>query len=147
MKYKRKNIGKEEIGLIKDQIEEKSKIDNPIISIVTPYYNAEDYIKETAKSVLNQTFTFFEWIIVDDGSSKESKEILKEIEKLDSRIRLLEVTEVKNEEKTHLETEKYLPKRTNTNEKNVDKRTVPLSNNARSCSGKRFGNKELCKKF
>ena len=130
MKYKRKNIGKEEIGLIKEKIEEKSKIDNPIISIVTPYYNAEDYIKETAKSVLNQTFTFFEWIIVDDGSSKESKEILKEIEEMDNRIKILEVTQSVQKRPGPKCTGKKDP--------------VP---NARSCTGKRFGNKELCKKF
>ena len=40
---------------------------NPIISIITPYYNAGKYIEETARSVLNQTFKNFEWIIVDDG--------------------------------------------------------------------------------
>ena len=147
MRFTKKNIGKEEIGIIKDKIEEKNKIENPIISIVTPYFIAEEYIEETARSVLSQTFPFFEWIIVDDGSSKEAKEKLKEIEKLDSRIRLLEVTQIKNEEKTHIETEKYLSKRTNTNEKNLDKRTVPLSNNLRTCTGKRYGNKKLCKKF
>lgn len=62
--------------------------ENPIISIITPYYNAQDYIEETAKSVLRQTFNNFEWIIVDDGSSKEGKEKLKQIEKLDSRIKV-----------------------------------------------------------
>ena len=62
---------------------------NPIISIITPYYNSQDYIEETAKSVLNQTFENFEWIIVDDGSSNESKKKLKQISKLDDRIRII----------------------------------------------------------
>ena len=66
---------------------EKNK-NNPIISIITPYYNAHDYIEETAKSVLRQTFHNFEWIIVDDGSSKEGKEKLQQIEKMDSRIKV-----------------------------------------------------------
>ena len=66
---------------------EKNK-NNPIISIITPYYNAQDYIEETAKSVLRQTFHNFEWIIVDDGSSKEGKEKLQQIEKMDSRIKV-----------------------------------------------------------
>lgn len=66
---------------------EKNK-NNPIISIITPYYNAQDYIEETAKSVLRQTFHNFEWIIVDDGSSKEGKEKLQKIEKMDSRIKV-----------------------------------------------------------
>ena len=60
----------------------------PIISIITPFYNAEEYIEETAKSLLSQTFTNFEWIIVDDGSKKQAKEKLREIEKMDSRIKV-----------------------------------------------------------
>ena len=66
----------------------KTKELEPIISIITPYYNAEEYIEEAARSVLAQTFTNFEWIIVDDGSSKQAKEKLKYIEKLDKRIRI-----------------------------------------------------------
>ncbi len=66
----------------------KKDIIEPIISIITPYYNAQDYIEETAKSVLNQTFPYYEWIIVDDGSSKEGQEKLKEIERLDTRIKV-----------------------------------------------------------
>ena len=63
---------------------------SPVITIVTPYYNAGAYIEETAKSVLNQTFTHFEWIIVDDGSTKKEKEKLQKIQKLDSRIKVFE---------------------------------------------------------
>ena len=37
-----------------------------VFSIITPYYNGQNYIDETAKSILNQTFKSFEWIIVDD---------------------------------------------------------------------------------
>ena len=64
----------------------KMNIKNPIISIVTPYYNAQDYIEETAKSVLSQTFPYFEWIIVDDGSSKEGKNIPELINKINIAI-------------------------------------------------------------
>ena len=64
-----------------------SNKNNPVISIITPYFNGQDYIEETAKSVLRQTFSNFEWIIVDDGSSKEGKEKLQQIEKMDSRIK------------------------------------------------------------
>ena len=69
----------------------------PIISIITPFYNAEEYIEETAKSLLSQTFTNFEWIIVDDGSKKQAKERLKEIEKKDSRIKVLTTDAGSNE--------------------------------------------------
>ena len=65
-----------------------SNKNNPVISIITPYFNGQDYIEETAKSVLRQTFSNFEWIIVDDGSSKEGKEKLQQIEKMDSRIKV-----------------------------------------------------------
>ena len=69
------------------------EIDNnqePIISIITPYYNSQKYIEETANSILNQTFPYWEWVIIDDGSpEEEAKKKLKEIEKMDSRIRVL----------------------------------------------------------
>ena len=63
-------------------------MNKPIFSIITPYYNGEKYIDETAKSVLSQTFKDFEWIIVDDGSSEEGKNKLKEIGSLDDRIKI-----------------------------------------------------------
>ena len=67
----------------------KNKISEPLISIITPYYNAEEYIEETAKSVLDQTFPLFEWIIVDDGSSEDGANKLKKIENLDKRIKVI----------------------------------------------------------
>ena len=54
---------------MKEYIDLDNQKINPIISIITPFLNAEEFIEETAKSVLNQTFPFFEWIIVDDGST------------------------------------------------------------------------------
>ncbi len=76
-----------ELNKINFEIEKKQK---PIISIITPYYNSQKYIEETANSILNQTFPYWEWVIVDDGSpDKEAQEKLKEIEKMDSRIRVL----------------------------------------------------------
>lgn len=62
----------------------------PKITIVTAYYNGHKYIDQTINCVLNQTFPFWEWIIVNDGSTnKESIEKLKEIEKIDKRIKVL----------------------------------------------------------
>lgn len=67
----------------------KSKNEKPIISIITSYFNDKDHIKQTARCVLNQTFPYWEWIIVDDGSTqKETKQILEEIKKLDDRIKV-----------------------------------------------------------
>ena len=56
----------------------------PFFSIVIPLYNKEDYIKDTLKSVLNQTYRSFEIIIVNDGCTDSSVEIVKSFS--DSRI-------------------------------------------------------------
>ena len=41
----------------------------PLMSVITPYYNAGKYFEQTFNCVMNQTFPWFEWIIVDDGST------------------------------------------------------------------------------
>jgi len=63
-----------------------------MISIVTPVYNAVSFIDDTIKMVLNQTYTDWEWIIVEDGSTDGTREKLQELrdsESLDSRIKLI----------------------------------------------------------
>lgn len=65
------------------------EIVNPIISIVTPFYNDGEYILETANSVLNQSFIWYEWIIIDDGSTdKKSLDILEKVKNMDDRIKV-----------------------------------------------------------
>lgn len=61
--------------------------DKPRFSVVIPLYNKEDYIKNTLKSVLNQTFKAFEIIIVNDGSNDNSLDIVKTFS--DSRITVI----------------------------------------------------------
>ena len=58
----------------------------PFFSVVIPLYNKEDYIEDTLKSVLNQTFQDFEVIIVNDGSTDKSLEKVNQFD--DSRIRV-----------------------------------------------------------
>lgn len=59
----------------------------PLVSIVTSYYNSNEYMWQTINCVLNQTFEAWEWIIVDDGSTnKEAIKYLNEVEKIDTRI-------------------------------------------------------------
>lgn len=61
----------------------------PLISVIIPFYNSKNYIKQTIYSVLNQTFPYFELLIIDDGSKdKESLRMLNEIEKIDYRIKV-----------------------------------------------------------
>ncbi|MEH2361244.1 glycosyltransferase family 2 protein, partial [Nostoc sp.] len=52
-------------------------INSPLVSVVMTTYNHEKYIAEAIDSVLNQTFTNFELIIINDGSSDRTDEIIK----------------------------------------------------------------------
>lgn len=58
---------------------------NPKVSVVMSVYNQEPYIRESIDSVLNQTFSDFELIIIDDGSTDGSEEIV--LSYVDPRIR------------------------------------------------------------
>lgn len=61
-----------------------------LVSVVTPYYNAGKYFEQTFNSVMNQTFPWFEWIIVNDGSTNEADvELLKSFAQKDGRIRVV----------------------------------------------------------
>ncbi|MCE7792501.1 glycosyltransferase, partial [Salipaludibacillus sp. CUR1] len=61
----------------------------PAISIIVPVYNSEPYIRKCLDSILSQTYTNFELIIVNDGSPDQSGMIIKEYAKKDERIRVL----------------------------------------------------------
>jgi GT2 family glycosyltransferase len=61
----------------------------PAISVVMPVYNGARYLADALQSVLAQTFTDFEVIAVDDGSSDSSLAILREFEKNDARVRVI----------------------------------------------------------
>ena len=58
----------------------------PFFSIIIPVYNVEKYLAACLDSVLNQDFTDFEIICVNDGSTDASDDILKDYQKRDSRI-------------------------------------------------------------
>ena len=57
-----------------------------MITIGIPFYNAELFLADSIKSVLSQTFTNWELILVDDGSTDNSLEIARKFELLDERI-------------------------------------------------------------
>lgn len=61
----------------------------PKYSVIMPVYNGESYIKEAIESVLNQTVKDFEFIIINDGSTDKTLEIIKAYANKDSRIRII----------------------------------------------------------
>ena len=63
------------------------------VSVITPMYNCEKFISETIESVLNQTYTNWEMIIIDDCSTDKSKQIVKQYIERDKRIRLIALNE------------------------------------------------------
>ena len=64
-------------------------LERPKISIVMPVYNTEFYLKKSISGVLNQTFKDFELILVNDGSTDNSLEIMRKFAKQDQRIKLI----------------------------------------------------------
>jgi len=62
---------------------------NPLVSIITPNYNASKFVSETIESVISQTYENWELIIVDDCSTDDSVTIIEGFIKMDSRIKLL----------------------------------------------------------
>jgi glycosyltransferase involved in cell wall biosynthesis len=59
----------------------------PLVSILTPVYNQARYIDQTIRSVLNQTYRNWEWILLDDGSTDATGDIIRRVK--DSRIQYI----------------------------------------------------------
>ena len=66
----------------------KKENSQPSVSVVMPAYNAEKYIEESITSVINQTYTNWELIVIDDGSKDNTAEIVKQFAEKDKRITL-----------------------------------------------------------
>ena len=60
----------------------------PIVSVVMSVWNGEKYIRESIESILDQTFSDFEFIIINDGSTDHTPKILAEYEQKDNRVRV-----------------------------------------------------------
>jgi len=58
----------------------------PAVSVIMPAYNCERYIEQAIRSVMGQTFTDWELIVIDDGSSDSTREIIERLAGEDSRI-------------------------------------------------------------
>jgi glycosyltransferase involved in cell wall biosynthesis len=63
----------------------------PFVSIITPNYNSEDYIKNSIESVISQTYLNWEMIIIDDASTDNSIEIIESYLQKDKRIKLIKL--------------------------------------------------------
>ena len=63
----------------------------PLVSVIMPVYNTQDYVSISIQSILNQTYQNFEIICVDDGSTDRSAEIIQKFMCEDSRIRLIQI--------------------------------------------------------
>ncbi len=61
---------------------------NPLVSVILPVYNAEKYLRDAIRSVLDQTLNDFELLLIDDGSSDNSLAIMRSF--TDSRIRIIQ---------------------------------------------------------
>jgi glycosyltransferase involved in cell wall biosynthesis len=62
---------------------------NPKISVLMPVYNGEKYIFYSIKSILDQSYKNFEFLIANDGSKDETLKIIKEFKKKDKRIKII----------------------------------------------------------
>jgi glycosyltransferase involved in cell wall biosynthesis len=62
---------------------------SPIFSVIIPTYNSTSFIERTVESVLNQTFSDFELIIIDDGSKDSTSNVLKNLAEKDTRIKII----------------------------------------------------------
>lgn len=66
--------------------------ENATVSVIVPVYNQEKYLDVSIPSILNQTYNNIEVVVVDDGSTDESLNIIKEYEKKDHRINIITKT-------------------------------------------------------
>ncbi|WP_225415454.1 glycosyltransferase family A protein, partial [Limosilactobacillus reuteri] len=62
---------------------------NDLVSVVVPVYNVEPFLKKCIDTIINQTYTNLEIILVDDGSTDLSGQICDEYKKIDKRIKVI----------------------------------------------------------
>ena len=65
----------------------ESRMRKPLLTVVMAVYNGEHYLREAIESILNQTYPDFEFVIVNDGSTDGTKDLLDRYSRVDGRIR------------------------------------------------------------
>jgi glycosyltransferase involved in cell wall biosynthesis len=65
-------------------------IQNPVLTVIMPVYNGGEFLNESLESILNQTFSDFEFLIINDGSTDGSLDVLKQYAEIDSRIKIID---------------------------------------------------------
>ncbi|WP_082723306.1 CDP-glycerol:glycerophosphate glycerophosphotransferase [Corynebacterium sp. DNF00584] len=65
------------------------KIDGPLVSVVVPVYNVEQYVRGSVQSLLDQSYENIQVIIVDDGSTDNSPQICDELAQSDTRVKVI----------------------------------------------------------
>ena len=86
MNQRKENI---ELGMELSQVEKMDKVLNPKVSVIVPAFNVEKYISKCLLSLLNQTLKDIEIVVINDGSTDKTLEIVEKFEELDKRIRII----------------------------------------------------------
>lgn len=68
-----------------------NSVDDKVVSVIIPAYNVENYVKQCLDSILNQTYSNLEIIVVDDFSRDNTVSVVRETIKNDNRVKLIEL--------------------------------------------------------
>ena len=68
---------------------EMARHEQSLVSVVTPVYNGADFLRDSMQSVLSQTYNNIEYIVVDNGSTDRTPDIISELASQDTRIKVI----------------------------------------------------------
>lgn len=82
-------VHEEQLTVEKETEEQEELVDCGLVSVIVPVYNVEKYLSECIQSILDQSYPYFELLLIDDGSTDGSPAICDEFAQMDSRIRVI----------------------------------------------------------